>query len=252
MTAAAAPGPAAADRDSLNDCFQANVAGFDAVLHARRQHRFARPGIWQRHPHRHQGAAPIRLKGRLNVVVGRGIGEVHPLHVNEEPEGLQRHDFAGQIEPVSLAIAPFVLYLAAEPCLGASRQASFAPSILVTLQVGQPRLRPEMVQNTHPHSPLSRSPSYRTGHIRAGTRSSRTGNITRRRVPLGQGICREPPRRPNPAAPGTSGGSAVLPRGSCVDSDGNRYQYHGPRLLPVRRPGKTFKSRIQEASAARN
>src|SRR6185369_12718118 len=92
-----------------------DVARFHAALHPGCQHRSARLGIGQGHPHCHQRAGGLGLEECFNVVVRCRFGQVHPLHMDYPAEWYQLQVFAGQVESSAFAVRPFVADLSARP-----------------------------------------------------------------------------------------------------------------------------------------
>ncbi len=52
-----------------------------------RQHGRARFGIRQRHAHGHTGAGAVAIKPGFDVVLGRGVGQVHALDMHDLLDG---------------------------------------------------------------------------------------------------------------------------------------------------------------------
>jgi len=78
------------------------------VLHACRQHGCSRFLIGQGHPHGHQGSFAVWSEGGFNVVVGRGIRQVHPFDMHDTAVGFQLKKLAGDVAGGTFAVGPFV------------------------------------------------------------------------------------------------------------------------------------------------
>src|SRR5580692_3774348 len=96
----------------LEHSFQANVACFHSTFHTCCKHRRARLTIGQRHSHGHQRACPVGFKSRFNMVVWRGVRQVHALDMYDPVIRLQLQVFASDVKSTALAIRPFVSELA--------------------------------------------------------------------------------------------------------------------------------------------
>src|SRR5580692_2526220 len=97
----------------LEHSFQPNVARFHSTFHTCCQHRRARLTIGQCHSHGHQRSCAVGFKSRFNMVVWRGIRQVHALDMYDPVIRLQLQVFASDVKSTAFAIRPFVTELAA-------------------------------------------------------------------------------------------------------------------------------------------
>jgi len=92
---------------------QANVAGLHAAFHSCRQHCGTRLAVGQGHAHRQQRSSSIRLEPGFDVVVRRGIGQVHALDMDDLAVGHQFQKFTGKTKASALSIGLLVTNFAA-------------------------------------------------------------------------------------------------------------------------------------------
>ena len=83
------------------------------MLHAGGEHGGARFAVGKSHSDGHQGAGTVWLKRRFHMVVGRWVGQVHALDMNDSAVRLQGYVLSCDMEGATFPVGPLIAHLAA-------------------------------------------------------------------------------------------------------------------------------------------